>query len=1278
MGALMRAIDWSQTPVGPVERWPQSLRTVLSILLTSRHPIFVWWGKELVQFYNDGYRPILGATKHPKAMGQRAREGWREIWDVIGPMIEAVIERGESTFIEDGLLCLDRNGYLEETYFTYAYSPIKDETGGNGGVFCACQESTERILGERRMRTLRELSEATSDQRSVEGACHKAALALASDRNDVPFALLYLTDAEGQRARLVGTVGLEPGSPAAPATLDAQDASAPWPWASVCRTRESVLLSSLPASLGPLPGGPWAEPSTSALVLPLSKPGHDTPTGILVAGISPRKALDTRYRSFLELAASHIASAVASSRAFEEEKRRVQALAELDRAKTDFFSNVSHEFRTPLTLLLGPVEEGLQDAGQPLPPRQRERQEAVLRNSLRLLNLVNKLLDFSRIEAGRMKVRFSPTDVAMLTAELASAFRSTIERSGMRLVVDCPPLPEPLSEPLYVDREMWEKIVLNLLSNAFKFTFAGEIRVSLEPQAERVLLRVSDTGTGIAAEELPRLFERFHRVQGARGRAYEGSGIGLALVKELVKLHGGEVEVHSTPGQGSTFTVALRRGTAHLPKELLWEDAPPSVPGLQATPFLEEASQWVDAVSPSVRPGASEALTPPLPGPLAARGEARERVLLVDDNADMRAYIQRLLSGRWTVEAVANGMEALAAARERPPQLVLTDVMMPELDGFGLLRELRADPRTASVPVILLSARAGEEASIEGMQAGADDYLVKPFSARELVSRVAARMEIARAHAEVRTARARLHSQLMQAPVAMSIVTGPDFIFEIANPSYLQMVGRQDVVGKSFRAVFTELPPDAPVLQMMEGVCSSGEPFRAEEFRVPLDKRGTGQLEDVYFQFTCQPIRDAGGAVVGIMTVALDVTVQVLARMQIQQLAVAEREARSRAEEADQRKDEFLAMLAHELRNPLAALSTALEMMGRVQGSEAMEARLRDTSKRQVSNLVRMVDDLLDVSRITRGKVELRKTEVDFTTVVQNAIGTSRPFIDGRRHELAVTMGAGDFHLEADATRLEQVVSNLLTNAAKYTEPGGHIFVRLEREEHESAPRAVLRVRDTGRGIAPHMLRHVFDLFVQVDPSIDRSGGGLGIGLTLVDQLVAMHSGTVSAHSQGIGQGSEFVVRMPLSRKSTTASHQPVAAVPAQPSISSRRRVVVVEDNEDVREMMKELLEDLGHEVELASDGLSGAAKLMALRPDVALVDVGLPGIDGYEVARRVRASPEGGALYMVALTGYGGAEARAQAREAGFNLHLSKPVQIPELIRILESSPGEQWDQKP
>jgi signal transduction histidine kinase/DNA-binding response OmpR family regulator len=1267
MGALMRALDWSQTPVGPVETWPQSLRTVLSILLTSRHPIFVWWGKELVQFYNDGYRPMLGATKHPKALGQRAREGWGEIWDVIGSMIEAVMERGESTFIEDGLLCLNRNGYLEEAYFTYAYSPIRDESGGSGGVFCACQETTERILGERRLKMLRELSEATSDQQSVEASCHKAMRVLASNPNDIPFALLYLTDAEGRTAHLVEGAGVEPGALAAPRSLDAEDSQAPWPWASVRSKGEPVLLESFPSTFGPLPGGPWPEPATSALVLPLARPGHDTSAGMLVVGISPRKALDTEYRSFLELTATHLANAVGNARAFQEEKRRAEALAELNRAKTDFFSNVSHEFRTPLTLLLGPVEDGLADTEQPLPARQRERQETVQRNSLRLLKLVNQLLDFSRIEAGRMNAAFRPTELSALTAELASAFRSTIERAGMRLVVDCPPLPEPL----YVDRELWEKIVLNLLSNAFKFTFEGEIRVSLEPHGEHVRLRVSDTGTGIPAHELPHLFERFHRVQGAKGRAYEGSGIGLALVKELVKLHGGTMEVQSTPGQGSTFTVSLRRGSAHLPPEHLREATPLVPSGMQTPFFLEEASQWVEAGAPSLASPAA-ASQPLAPAPRQpAQGKSPERILLADDNADMRGYIQRLLAQRWTVEAVASGTEALAAARAHPPHLILTDVMMPGMDGFGLLRELRADARTSSVPVVLLSARAGEEASIEGMQAGADDYLVKPFSARELVSRIAARLEIARAHAEARDARARLHSQVMQAPVAMSIVTGPDFTYEIANSRYLEMVGRQDVVGRPIRAVFPELPHDAPVFQMLEGIYANGRPVVEEELRVSLDRRGQGEPEDVYFHFTCQPVRNAAGAIACIMTVAVDITAQVEARTQLERLAAREREARALAQEADKRKDEFLAMLAHELRNPLAALSTALTMMGRHPGTDSKEARLRETCNRQVSSLVRMVDDLLDVSRITRGKVELRKKEVDFTTIVQNALATSRALLDARGHELSMTFAPGDFRLEADATRLEQVVSNLLTNAAKYTEPGGSISVRVGRETSEGTPWAVLRVRDTGRGIAPHMLGKVFDLFVQVEPSIDRSAGGLGIGLTLVERLVAMHGGSVSAQSEGLGKGSEFTVRLPLARKATLGAQVPAPLPLQEPAPVQKRRVVVVEDNEDVREMMKELLEDMGHEVALATDGLEGVTKVLELLPDVALVDVGLPGIDGYEVARRVRATQEGNPLCLVALTGYGGADAKAKAREAGFDLHLAKPIHVDDLTRVIESPPG-------
>jgi signal transduction histidine kinase len=470
-----------------------------------------------------------------------------------------------------------------------------------------------------------------------------------------------------------------------------------------------------------------------ALVLPILRPGEERPGGVLVAGLSPRLDFTEKYRGFLELAAGQVATAIANVRALREAERRAEALAELDRAKTVFFSNISHEFRTPLTLMLGPLEDLLAGQQGTLTQAQRRQVELVHRNGLRLLRLVNSLLDFSRIETGRAAASYEATNLATLTAELASAFDSLLEQSALKLVVHCPPLPEPV----WVDPQMWEKIVLNLLSNAFKFTFEGEIRVALAWQGERVALAVSDTGTGIPPEELPRIFERFHRVQGAKGRSYEGSGIGLAMVQELVKLHGGTVQVESQVGQGTTFTVLLPTGNAHLARERLDTARAPATPSQSAAAFIQEAASWRHSPEPG---SALPSIWPPAPLAPEATGAhgglSGARILVADDNADMREYMLRLLEGRFTVEAVRDGQAALAAARALPPDLVLSDVMMPGLDGFGLLRELRADPRTASIPVILLSARAGEEATIEGLRAGANDYLVKPFSARELLARV--------------------------------------------------------------------------------------------------------------------------------------------------------------------------------------------------------------------------------------------------------------------------------------------------------------------------------------------------------------------------------------------------------------------------------------------------------------------------------------------------------------------------------------------------------------
>jgi signal transduction histidine kinase len=513
------------------------------------------------------------------------------------------------------------------------------------------------------------------------------------------------------------------------------DAGETWPLAGPWTAGQLRVVQPLAERFGPMPGGPWPEPSHTAMIAPIVTGFDERPAGFLVVGASPRRAVDDEYRQFAERAAAHIAAAVASATAYEAQRRRAEALAELDRAKTAFFSNVSHEFRTPLTLLLGPLEEALGDRADPPGPAHRTRLEIAHRNGMRLLRLVNSLLDFSRIEAGRIQAVYEPVDLAAVTADLASAFRSAVERAGLRLRVDCPPLPDAT----YVDRDMWEKIVLNLLSNALKFTFEGEVAVALRFAGDRVQLEVRDTGTGVPAEELPRIFERFHRVRGAHGRTHEGSGIGLALVQELVKLHGGAIHVASEVGRGTTFTVSIPAGRAHLPADRIGATRAPTPAAPGASPYVEEALRWL---SDDVAPDAA----PPSAAPVPTQGA---RVLVADDNADMRDYLRRLLGQHWAVEVVGDGQAALESVHARRPDLVLTDVMMPRLDGFALLRALRAEPELGDLPVILLSARAGEESRVEGLEAGADDYLVKPFSARELVARVNAHLELARMRREV-------------------------------------------------------------------------------------------------------------------------------------------------------------------------------------------------------------------------------------------------------------------------------------------------------------------------------------------------------------------------------------------------------------------------------------------------------------------------------------------------------------------------------------------------
>ena len=743
MAKLIKSMDWSRTPLGPIESWPQSLRTVVSLAQASNSPISLAWGPYHTQIYNDGYWPICG-DKHPTAMGQDFRECWAAPWPVIGKAYASACA-GKTAYLENMRMFLDRYGFLEETWFTFSFSPITDESGKIAGLFHPVTELTGQSLSERRTKTLRDLAAAAGKSRTVQEAFDASAHLFGESNLDLPFALFYLMDEAGRSARLASQVGLSAGTPASPMQIDLDPGShQPWPIREVVLTGLSQLIEDLAVRLAGMNVGPYPELPGFAFALPITLPGQERPAAVMVAGISARLRMNDSYRAFLELVAASVSTALASARAYEDERRKTETLAALDRAKTLFFSNVSHELRTPLTLIISPLQDELAEQQQPLPQARRERIEIAHRNSLRLLKLVNGLLDFSRIEAGRVQALFEPTDLAFLTAELASGFRSAIERGGLTLTVDCPPLPEPV----YVDREMWEKIVLNLLSNAFKHTFHGSIGVHLAATEGAVRLTVEDSGVGIAAAEFPTLFDRFHRVKGAASRTHEGTGIGLSLARELVLLHAGTIAVESEVGTGSRFQVTLQAGSAHLPADKVARTIELQAPEHHSGAFLQEALQWLPSESDSSAAEEREAL-----GPIAAVSSTgqigpRPRILWADDNADMRRYVQRLLSSSYDVQAVPDGLAALEAARVQLPDLVLTDVMMPRLDGFGLIKALRADERTRRLPVILLSARAGEEAAAEGLEAGADDYLMKPFSARDLIVRVRTHIERAKMRGE--------------------------------------------------------------------------------------------------------------------------------------------------------------------------------------------------------------------------------------------------------------------------------------------------------------------------------------------------------------------------------------------------------------------------------------------------------------------------------------------------------------------------------------------------
>jgi signal transduction histidine kinase/DNA-binding response OmpR family regulator len=721
---LLRSRDWSATPLGPVSRWSAELLAAVRTVLPSKMPMMIWWGPDLVQIYNEALVPLLG-DKHPVALGQPATECWPEAWATLGPLAADVLGGGGATLSDDFLLFLKRHGYIEETYWTFSYSPIVNDANAVLGIFVATTDVTAQVVGERRLATVHELGTMSrAELHSLKDAAQAALPIMGRNRPAMPFAACYLRN--GDELELAHAYGLVSGTEACPLTVACH---ASIPIAHVARTGRSQMFDlrpfARPRDIAPSPLGP-AVP-TLAMLVPLTISGQSDPVGVLMLGVNPYRGVDDVYRSFFDFIGRQFSTLLTDSRAHEQQRHRTEMLVELHESKTRFFQNVSHEFRTPLTLVLGALGGPCAESSPEARVLDAEVIEAARRAALRLDRLVDALLTFAKAEGGALVAHRQATDIAQLTQDCTSMFRSAVEQAGLTLTVDVP----PMATVVDIDPEMWSRIMLNLLSNAYKFTKTGSIEVRLRVSNTMAVLEVEDTGIGIEADALDRVFERFHQVPSAQARTGPGAGIGLALVADLVSAHDGRVTVDSTPGRGSVFTVSVPLSGSSGP-----EVAPtPLSDRLRAQVLTDLATNGghEEAVGLSEAQHKSRA---------QAGSSSRRQVLLVEDNEDLRRYLARLLrEDGWEVTDAPDVETALAIGSM--PDLVLSDIMMPGLDGLALVRMLRADPALSRTPVILLTARAGAESAAEGLRAGADDYIVKPFDPTELLARLAVHHELA-------------------------------------------------------------------------------------------------------------------------------------------------------------------------------------------------------------------------------------------------------------------------------------------------------------------------------------------------------------------------------------------------------------------------------------------------------------------------------------------------------------------------------------------------------
>ncbi|BGP02584.1 hypothetical protein JCM10021v2_006304 [Rhodotorula toruloides] len=1289
-GRLIISVDWSRTSLGAISTWGAEVRSHIMSMLASPFHTAIWLGEDSVLLYNDAYSRILGPSKHPAAMGKMGAEGWQEIWETLGPLAAQVM-LGKTMSFSDHCNCIYRNGMLEETYMTWAFMPVRASDASIIGYTNPSFETTARVIAERRLGTLRELSQLTQLARTTKDFCTKALRGIASNPLDLPFAILYSCETTtinpGRRTKgsastessgvkqssqsgeppqtstgmdgsstvarvhlnLQGSVGVPKGHPSAPAEVDvlidtqiSQDSKAGksnassastnstnednststvWPFVEVLQSHQPIFISELGQRSQGFEHRGWPDDVHRAVVIPIRVEGSAVPKAILVVGLNPRRPWNSVYAVFLNLITRTLSTGLLGIEVAEEQARKSQELVELNDARQAFFSNVSHELRTPLTLILGPLEDVMHSNATKLDRDDREKLDVVLRNAHRLLNMVNTLLDFSRLESGKMNTKYRPTLLGPRVVELSNLFRAAIERGGIEFSIDVQPDKYADSNPFYLSDEMLDKIILNLLGNSFKYCLAGWIKVKVRFTSSEGLISISDSGVGIKEEDLETIFERFARVD-SNARSFEGTGIGLSLVLELVKALGGTIDVESKFGAGSTFTVRLPRGYAHLPQEAIDHEPYESMTlpprAAQSLAIINDAAAWrtvpkdgrkpdggadgdSDGGAVGRRADSAKSVSPtrrasdPEPVPSVFNLEKQSTVcLVVDDNAQLRAFISNTLSKMFTVVEAANGREALDYALNHPVSIVVTDLAMPVMGGRELLAALRKDPKTSLVPIIFLSAQAGSEARVDALLLGADDYIVKPFQARELMARVNVHLQLGQMRKELerrvteRTA-ALLESEKKLKELAdqhqtLALVS-PVGIFQTDREGNMVFVNPQFSVisGHPEGVPHTEWPNDIwpddrlKVEKLWSDAVSNWAPDKHASFEYRYRKGNWAQLE----------IRSFEKGYIGSIT---DITHQ----KEVEAFHVSEVEQRARDAEENRRNTEmFLDMSSHELRNPLSGVWQNAEVVAvslekitqwlddlRNGGKTLDPPTLEEMHEEMLENLdaiesiqicashqTRIADDILNVSKLNMGLLTINVAPFDLVAAVGEVVKTFEVTSHQQHIQLSVQRGESLDKLKvdwivADSGRIKQILYNFLTNALKYTADSQRKAVTVHLDAFETAPPTpsnamriastdqslepppdcvwcIVGVEDSGKGLTSEQLKLLFSRFKQANPKTDQYGGS-GLGLYVSKKLVELHRGFIEVASEP-GKGSTFRFAIPASRapRPTSSSLSP-------------------------------------------------------------------------------------------------------------------------------------------